>query len=87
MHDSFKALLSLIIPEGVSDYFKLAEHTNEAGAIHLEEMNMNPVEYQFNKLQSKGFFDAIVLQDFPMRGRRFFCMLNVGGGLICRPIK
>jgi len=57
MHDSFKALLSLIIPEGVSDYFKLADHKKENGAIHiyLEEINTIPQEYQSNKLQSKGF--------------------------------
>jgi transposase len=74
MHDSFKALLSLIIPEGVSDYFKLAEHKKENGSIHiyLEEINSIPEEYQSNKLQSKGFFDAIVLQDFPMRGQQVF---------------
>ena len=74
MHESFNALLSLIIPDGVSEYFKLAAHKKENGAIHiyLEELNIIPQEYQSNKLQSKGFFDEIILQDFPMRGQEVF---------------
>jgi transposase len=74
MHDSFQALLSLIIPEGVSDYFKLASYTKQDKAIHiyLEEINSLPQEYQSNKLQSKGFFTEVILQDFPMRGNDVF---------------
>lgn len=74
MHESFQALLSLIIPEGVSDYFKLSSYTKENRAIHiyLEEINNIPPEYQSNKLQSKGFFKEVVLQDFPMRGNDVF---------------
>jgi transposase len=74
MHESFQALLSLVIPEGVSDYFKLVNYTKESGSIHiyLEEINTTPVEYQSNSLQSKGFFNEIILQDFPMRGNEVF---------------
>jgi transposase len=45
MHESFQALLSLVIPEGVSDYFKLVNYTKESGSIHiyLEEINTSPV--------------------------------------------
>ncbi|WP_149913302.1 hypothetical protein [Sphingobacterium cavernae] len=28
MHDSFKALMPLIIPEGVSDYFEMTHYSN-----------------------------------------------------------
>ena len=74
MHDSFHILLSLIIPEGVSDYFKLISHKKEGACIHLylEEINSIPLEYQSNKLQSKGFFNEVILQDFPMRGQDVF---------------
>lgn len=76
MHDSFQALLSLVIPEGVSDYFKLVNYThnkeNRAIDIYLEEINTIPEEYQSNKLQSKGFFNEVILQDFPMRGNDVF---------------
>lgn len=74
MHDSFHSLLSLIIPEGVSNYFKLTSYAQTDKAIHiyLEELNSIPVEYQSNKLQSKGFFKEVILQDFPMRGQDVF---------------
>ena len=71
MHESFNVLLDLIIPEGVSEYFKLTAHKKEDNAIHvyLEEINNIPEEYKTNKVQSKGFFDEVILQDFPIRGK------------------
>ena len=74
MHDSFKALLPMIIPEGVSDYFALSGHKKDATGIHiyLEELNSVPSEYQHNKLLSKGFFDEVILQDFPIRGQEVY---------------
>ena len=85
MHESFNTLLSLI-PEGVSDYFKLVSYTHdkEKRSIHiyLEEINSTPGEYQSNKLQSKGFFNEVILQDFPMRGNDVFLHESGEGGLI-----
>ncbi|WP_374163170.1 transposase [Arcticibacter sp. MXS-1] len=74
MHESFKALLPLIIPEGVSDYFQLTDHKKDTTGIHiyLEEINSIPVEYKTNKLLSKGFFDEVILQDFPIRGQEVY---------------
>lgn len=74
MHDSFKALLPMIIPEGVSDYFVLSGHRKDTTGIHiyLEELNAIPFEYQNNKLLSKGFFDEVILQDFPIRGQEVY---------------
>lgn len=74
MHDSFKALLPLIIPIGVSDYFELSNHKHDDLGIHiyLEEINSTPIEYQGDKLLSKGFFDEVILQDFPMRGQEVY---------------
>jgi len=74
MHDSFKALLPMIIPDGVSDYFALSgHHKDETGIhIHLEELNSVPSEYESNKLLSKGFFEEVILQDFPIRGQEVY---------------
>ena len=74
MHESFHVLMSLIIPEGVSDYFKLTSHRKETDSIHiyLEEINNIPEEYKSHSLQSKGFFNEITLQDYPMRGHQVF---------------
>ena len=74
MHDSFKALMPLIIPEGVSDYFEMTHYSQSEGRldIFLEEMNVIPEEFQSNTLLSKGFFEAITLQDFPIRGQQVY---------------
>jgi len=74
MHDSFKALMPFIIPEGVSDYFEMTHYSKEEGRldIFLEELNQIPGEYASNKLVSKGFFDPVTLQDFPIRGQQVY---------------
>ncbi len=74
MHDSFKALMPLIIPEGVSDYFEMTHYSQGDGRldIFLEEMNVIPEEFQSNSLLSKGFFEPITLQDFPIRGQQVY---------------
>jgi transposase len=74
MHDSFKALLPIIIPDGVSDYFEMTTYTKspERLDLFLEEMNITPLEYQQNKLLSKGFFDPATIQDFPLRGMQVY---------------
>ena len=74
MHDSFKALLPMIITEGVSDYFALSNHKKDATGIHiyLEELNSVPSEYQSNKLLFKGFFDEVMLPDFPIRRQEVY---------------
>jgi len=58
MHDSFKALLPIIIPEGVSDYFEMVQYSKDEKRldIFLEEVNSIPEKYQNNRLLSKGFF-------------------------------
>ena len=74
MHDSFKFLLPIILPEGVSDYFEMSDFSKTADRLDLflEEVNIIPVEYQQNKLLSKGFFDTITIQDFPIRGMQVY---------------
>lgn len=74
MHESFKAQLPMIIPEGVSEYFSLSGHKKDDSGIHiyLEELNSLPSEHQSNKLVSKGFFEEVVLQDFPIRGQEVY---------------
>lgn len=74
MHESFKALMPLILPEGVSDYFEMTHYSKEEGRldIFLAELNQVPPEYRSNKLISKGFFEAVTLQDFPIRGDQVY---------------
>jgi hypothetical protein len=70
MHNSFNTLVKLILPEKIEEYFELTNTNKEGDEIHiyLKELNNIPSEYSTNKLVSKGFFDEITVQDFPIRG-------------------
>ena len=66
--------LSLLLPQGILEYFILTRYTNSGQDIclYLDEKNDIPEEYQNDKLTSKGFFDEITVQDFPLRGKAVF---------------
>src|SRR5690606_11025983 len=74
MHDSFKALMPLIIPEWFSDYFVMTPYSICECPLDIvfELMNVIHVEFYTNTLLSKGFFDPVTLQDFPIRGQQVY---------------
>jgi hypothetical protein len=74
MNDSFNTLVKLILPEAVEEYFELTNTSKTAEEIHLylKELNNVPEEYKSNRLVSKGFFEEITVQDFPIRGIKVF---------------
>lgn len=74
MNDSFTALLPLLLPGSLEEYFELTHHKTEGENLHLylRELNKIPEEYVGNKLISKGFFDEVTIQDFPIRGYNVF---------------
>lgn len=74
MDDSFKNLLPLLLPSGLLTYFTLATHSFDESSLHiyLDEKNVIPDEFTGQKLLSKGFFEAVAIQDFPVRGRDVF---------------
>ncbi|MCR6637517.1 MAG: hypothetical protein NVV82_00550 [Sporocytophaga sp.] len=61
-------LVSLVLPSGILDFFSITKvaHTEEVLNICLEEKNIKPEEFKTCKLTSKGFFDEIKVQDFPI---------------------
>ena len=69
-----KNFLDLILPQGILEYFLLIDFTSSTSEIslYLEEKNMIPEEYVSDKLISKGFFDEITVQDFPLRGKAVY---------------
>jgi hypothetical protein len=69
-----KHFLDLILPQGILEYFLLTEFTSSTSEIclYLEEKNVIPEEYGSDKLLSKGFFDEITVQDFPLRGKAVY---------------
>lgn len=67
-------LLKLLLPEYLVDYFEVTTYKKEEDKLHLyfEEKNIPPADYSGHKLTSKGFFDEIIVQDFPIRGQHAF---------------
>ena len=58
----------LLLPEGTLDYFDLVdvkESVNEV-VIYLEEKNIVPEKYTDQDTESKGFYDPVIVQDFPL---------------------
>ena len=66
--------MSLLLPEGILDFFDLVkiEKLEKSYSIFLEEKNVTPFEFSSDKLLSKGFFDEITVQDFPIRNKATF---------------
>ena len=71
-------LLSIILPEGLSEYFELDKVETKADSyyIYLQEKNTRPKEFAGKKLVSKGFFDEIPVRDFPLCGKPCFLKLK-----------
>lgn len=73
-------LLKICIPSELLAYFDfcyLGEFVNlktkESGIlIHLEEKNILPSGYEPSDYESKGFMKAIIVQDFPLRGKAVY---------------
>lgn len=72
--DQYYKLVTLLLPEGVLDYFKIADIVIEEKKVHvhLEELDIQPAEYQDEKLISKGFRDSVTIQDFPLRNKAVY---------------
>lgn len=68
-----KDYLSLLLPEGLLEYFKVKEMRKDLQhyIIYLEEKNLVPEQYKEEKLISKGFYDEVTIQDFPLRGKAY----------------
>lgn len=70
-------LLQALLPEDLLEYFDLTgiDQQPESTFIHLEERNIAPEQSTDDKLVSKGFYDPVTVQDFPLRGKA--CYLKV----------
>ena len=74
MQDCFVELLTLLLPEIIVDYFELTSYKEgeEISHLYLQEIYSIPKEHRENKLSSKGFFNEITVQDFPIRGHQVY---------------
>lgn len=74
MSDHISKLAALILPDGVLGYFDVTgiSDTPEGLRIYLEEKNVAPIGYKPSDIESKGFYDEVTVQDFPIRHRRAY---------------
>lgn len=72
------SLLNVFLPKGIFEYFAIikVDQFEESINIHLEEKNVIPQEYLDDKLTSKGFYDEIKVQDFPIRGKEVYLYIK-----------
>jgi hypothetical protein len=78
MTDRFAPLLQYFLPSFLLAHFELTGHQETDDVLHLtlEELNVVPSEFSGRKLHSKGFFQPIQVQDFPIRGHRVFLTIK-----------
>ncbi len=69
---------SLLLPTGMLEYFEITEVKENGNSvdIYLTELNIIPSEYKNDKLQSKGFYEEVTINDFPIRGKRLLLHLK-----------
>ncbi len=67
-------VITFFFLKGTLDYFDLVdvkESMNEV-IIYLEEKNQLPEKYAGQETESKGFYEPVVVQDCPLRGKKVF---------------
>ena len=74
MDDPFRSLLPFLLTDGLLVYFTLSNNKFDEETLHIykEEKNVIPDEHSGQKILSKGFFESVTIQDFPIRGRNVF---------------
>jgi hypothetical protein len=73
-----KELLSLLLPVGLVEKFDLekVEPLSDGHHLFLSQKNVPPAWAEGHKLESKGFFDSVVIRDFPLRGKACYLHLK-----------
>lgn len=71
-------LLKNLLPDGLLEYFEITkvDLQSDVFSIYLSELNNIPKEYTQDKLISKGFYDEIRVQDFPIRGKACYLYIK-----------
>jgi hypothetical protein len=72
------SLANLVLPSGILEFFTISNivQSEELLNIYLNEKNLIPQEYIKDKLSSKGFYEEIKVQDFPIRGKEVYLYIK-----------
>lgn len=73
-NEHYLGLIKLLLPEELFDYFELIHLEIIDNEVHayLDEEGIKLEEFNDEKLTSKGFHSAIIIQDFPIRDKPLF---------------
>jgi len=79
-----KEILGHFLPAGLLEYFTITkvEEVEEASTksmiikIEIEEINRIPAGYDDSQYESKGFYPAKLIQDFPIRGKAVYLAIK-----------
>lgn len=77
-------ILSLFLPESLLHHFDIVKteelceisHKRHIYHIHLTEKNNLPSGYSHLDYESKGFYNAKTIQDFPIRGKAVYLVIR-----------
>jgi len=70
-----KEILKYFLPEEITEHFDLVsiEESKEGKLIfNIYEKNIKPSEHKDKELESRGFLDFVMIQDFPIRDKQVF---------------
>ena len=72
--DSYLELLKLLLPELLVTHFDLSTHRKDKEVLHFhfEEKIDLPQEFSSEIVIAHGFHKEIMIQDFPVRGKKVF---------------
>lgn len=67
-------ILKLVLPPDLFDYFDIIKvsSSDKSVDVFLDEKYLKPIKYTQQKLISKGFHQAVTIQDFPIRERTVY---------------
>ncbi|MFO7656269.1 MAG: hypothetical protein R6W78_04315 [Bacteroidales bacterium] len=73
-NEHFNSLIKLLLPQEIFEYFDIIQidKGEREVNIHLDEKAIKPEGYEIVKLVSKGFHQAAIIQDFPLRDKAMF---------------
>ncbi len=73
-NDQYKTLVKALLPPDIFEYFEITKVDIDDNAIDvfIDELNTPPKEHSDEKLISKGFYDSVPIQDFPIRERTVY---------------
>jgi len=86
-------IIKLLLPEVLVIYFDIVSHysNEEELHFHFQECNELPGEYKKGEATSKGFYQEITIQDFPIRGKQVYLHVkrrrwqdNLTGSMVTR---